>query len=89
MFDTASSGVSTEPTLELRVLACNEREIVVEGWLADLDIRTEPLSEVFVSRAGSLHRRGPGEELLTQFHAADWTSQLFGGPGTVLSESTA
>ncbi|KAI1435586.1 heterokaryon incompatibility protein-domain-containing protein [Xylaria sp. CBS 124048] len=34
--------------LELRFLASDEDTIDVEGWLVNLDIRTEPLSEVFL-----------------------------------------
>lgn len=34
--------------LDLTIIAIYGNELVVEGWVADLDIRTEPFSEVFV-----------------------------------------
>ncbi|KAF2735816.1 HET-domain-containing protein [Polyplosphaeria fusca] len=44
--DGVSDSISTD--LGLRVTASSENEITVEGWLAVLDIRTAPFSEIFV-----------------------------------------
>lgn len=34
--------------LEVHIVSLNDKELTVEGWVADLDIRTDPFSEVFV-----------------------------------------
>ncbi|KAF2655382.1 HET-domain-containing protein [Lophiostoma macrostomum CBS 122681] len=39
---------TTNVDLDCHVKGCNGNEITVEGWVADLDIRTEPFSEIFV-----------------------------------------
>ncbi|KAM3073192.1 hypothetical protein ACMFMG_008904 [Clarireedia jacksonii] len=33
---------------EVRFVSCHGNELEVEGWVVDLDIRTEPLSELFI-----------------------------------------
>ena len=47
MFDIRTSE-SIAIDLELRTRACDSNKFTVEGWVADLDIRTKPFSEVFV-----------------------------------------
>lgn len=42
----ADQTVDTD--LELRIVSSYENTLVVEGWVVDLEIRTEPFSEVFI-----------------------------------------
>jgi hypothetical protein len=44
--ETADPGVDLD--LDLTIISVDDNELVVEGWVANLDIRTEPFSEVFV-----------------------------------------
>ena len=37
-----------EPDLEVRIMKCEGNELTVEGWVVNLDIRTDPFSELFV-----------------------------------------
>ncbi|KAH7393000.1 heterokaryon incompatibility protein-domain-containing protein [Pyrenochaeta sp. MPI-SDFR-AT-0127] len=48
MFDN-STGSTADPDLDLRVVSLDGNELTVEGWVANLDIRTEPFSEVFIA----------------------------------------
>jgi hypothetical protein len=43
-----SLALTCDIDLKLHFLASHENEIVVEGWVVDLDIRTEPFSEVII-----------------------------------------
>lgn len=49
IFDAETSAPASVD-FELHIAACSENELTVEGWLAVLDIRTEPFSEVFVQK---------------------------------------
>ncbi len=49
LIDTADKKEPTrDRDLELRYLSSNENCIDVEGWCVDIDIRTKPLSEIFI-----------------------------------------
>ena len=47
MFDGGANSTA-DPDLELCIVTINGNELAVEGWVVDLDICTEPFSEVFV-----------------------------------------
>jgi hypothetical protein len=47
MFD-GDRNSTVDPDLEVRIVSLDEKELTVEGWVAELDIRTDPFSEVFV-----------------------------------------
>ncbi|KAE8395072.1 heterokaryon incompatibility protein-domain-containing protein [Aspergillus alliaceus] len=50
LLDTADghSPYTSDIELELHFLSSHEDEIEIEGWLVDLDVRTEPFSEIFI-----------------------------------------
>jgi len=37
-----------EPDLDMRIVSTDGNQLIIEGWVADLDIRTEPFNEGFV-----------------------------------------
>lgn len=47
MFD-GSGETSTIPDLEIKILSLDGNTLIVEGWTVNLNIKTEPFSEVFV-----------------------------------------
>lgn len=45
----AHSSSTLTVDFEVRFVSCHGNQLQVEGWVVDLDVRTEPLSELFIA----------------------------------------